>query len=388
LSIGKLMSSPLHNPLLAQLRALTADLRSSTAEADRLARLPNRVARSLKELGLFRLWIPRRFAGLELSLMQALELYELAGQIDGSIGWATMIGAGGGLFAAFLEPGAASEIFAAPDAVIAGSGAPQGDARRVGGGYRVSGHWRYASGAHYATTFTANCVVTQDGAPVLDASGGPLIRAMAFTPEQVEVLPAWDAVGMRGTGSHDFKVTDAFVPERRTFSVFTDAPRETGPLYRLPFEVLTELPISAVALGVVRHALDEFAQLTRHKRDGSGDGWLADEPGVQIEYAKSHARWYAARAAIHALAEKSWQIAQEGRSLDSRQAAEITAGCVHGVSQLQEAVATLGALAGMTAITKSLALAKAIRDLQTLAAHVAVSPRLWRTSGSMLLSAP
>jgi hypothetical protein len=45
-------------------------------------------------------------------------------------------------------------------AVIAGSGAATGRAEVVPGGYRVSGRWRFVSGAQYATTSTANCLVT------------------------------------------------------------------------------------------------------------------------------------------------------------------------------------------------------------------------------------
>src|SRR5690606_333711 len=109
--------------------------------------LPDEVVNLLVRHRLFRLWIPRRYDGLELTLPDALAVYERAAQIDGSLGWAVMIGAGGGLFAAYLEESAAREIFGPASAVIAGSGAPDGRAERAAGGYRVSGRWRYASGA-------------------------------------------------------------------------------------------------------------------------------------------------------------------------------------------------------------------------------------------------
>src|SRR5690606_31364514 len=150
----------------------------------------------------------------------------------------------------------ARAVFGPSDAVIAGSGAPDGRAERVPGGYRVQGRWRYASGAPYATTFTANCIVTRGGEPVRGDDGEPLVRAMAFPRDAVEIVETWDAAGMRATSSHDFRVEDVFVPESMSFSVFMDAPREPGPLYRLPFQVLTELPVLAVAIGIARHALD------------------------------------------------------------------------------------------------------------------------------------
>jgi alkylation response protein AidB-like acyl-CoA dehydrogenase len=373
--------------LLAQLAELTSSLRAHANEADRLRQLPERVVRTLIELRLFRLWIPRRYGGLELPLPQTLEIYEAAARIDGSVGWAVMIGSGGGLFAAYLDPAVASELFAPANAVVAGSGAPDGRAERVAGGYRVSGRWRYASGANYATTFTANCVVTEDGKPLVDADGKPLIRAMAFTPSQVAVLPSWDTSGMRGTGSHDFEVRDVLVPDQRSFSVFTDTPREAGVLYRLPFGVLTELPITAVAVGIARHALDAFAVLAKQKKPQGSDTSLADDPTVQTQYATSHARWRLNQAALYALAEQSWQLVLGGCPLRTHELAEITASCTLCVSELEAAVGDLARLAGMSAIAQDDELARSSRDLQTLAAHVAVSPRHWRSSGRALLSA-
>jgi alkylation response protein AidB-like acyl-CoA dehydrogenase len=372
--------------ILARLDELATMFRDSAAEGDRLARLPKHIVRALIQHGLFRLWIPKRCGGFELDLPEALRVYEAAARLDGSIGWAVMIGSGGGLFAAYMEAATANAIFAHPEAVVAGSGAPEGRAIREKGGYRVSGCWRFASGAHYATTFTANCVVMESGTPVSDSIGKPLIRAMAFEAPQVAILPVWDPSGMRGTGSDDFEVRDAFVPEHRTFSVFTDAPRETGPLYRLPFGVLTELPVTAVAVGIAGHALDAFAVLARVKKThGGGGALLASDPVVQTTFGTAHATWQLARSALDTIAHKAWDIARSNRALSPSDLAEITAGCALSVAKLRAAIGELIALAGMTAIQPDSDLARAWRDLQALAAHGSVSPRHLATSGMALL---
>src|SRR5256885_1584650 len=115
---------------------------------------------------------------------------------------------------------------------LAGSGAHDGRAQRERGGYRLSGCWHYASGAHYATPFTANCLVMEGGKLVYGADGKPLIRAMALEPPQVAILPVWDPTGMRGTGRDCFEVGDTVVPEARSFPVFTAQRAEPGPPYR------------------------------------------------------------------------------------------------------------------------------------------------------------
>jgi len=363
-------------------------VRGQAAEAERRAALSDDVVADIVRHRLFRLWIPRRYGGLELTLPEALEVYQAAARIDGSFGWSVMIGAGGGLFAAYLDPDRALEIFGPAAAVIAGSGAADGRAERVDGGYRVSGRWRYASGAPYATTFTANCVVTTGGEPVRDAAGSPLVRAMSFPRGDVEIIETWDTTGMRATASHHFRVDDVFVPERNTFSVFTDAPLEPGPLYRLPFEVLTELPITAVAVGIARHALDAFKVLAAQKTPYGAAAVLADDPLALAAFARAHAAWRAAERVTFDLAERAWRSAVDGRALGMDERAEITAACTHGVATLQEATDELVTLAGMTGVEQASELGRAGRDLATLAAHFSVAPRQLARAGGELLRAP
>jgi len=366
------------------LQRLESLVRHRSATADRAVDLDDEIVAALKESGFFKVWVPKRYGGAELDLPQTLRLYEAAASIDGAIGWAVMIGAGGGLFAAYLQPAAAQKSFAPPDAVVAGSGAPGGRAERTAGGYRASGRWRYASGARYATIFTANCVVTENGQPVLNDAGQPLIRAMSFAPADVTIIPAWDTTGMRATGSHDIEVRDVFVTSDTTFSVFTDAARESGPLYRLPFDVLTQLPVAAVASGVARHALDAFAALTAKKSLRQGTP-LSDSATVRSQYSRSHARWLNTHLALHALAARTWETLISRGPPNPREQAEIAASCALFVEELQRAIEALAPLAGMDAAAIDGAFARARRDLQTLAAHASVSPLLHEQTGTVLL---
>jgi alkylation response protein AidB-like acyl-CoA dehydrogenase len=276
-------------------------------------------------------------------------------------------------------------LFSPAGAVVAGSGAPNGRAERVLNGYRASGRWSYASGASYATILTANCVVTSNGIPVLDGRAKPVIRAMCFSPANVTVSRSWNATGMRGTGSHDIEVREVFVPEEHSFSVLTDAAREPGPLYRLPFEVLTQLPVAAVASGIARHALDACADLIAQKTAAGNRTPLAEIESVRSQYAQNHARWLSVHLALHALGSRTWETALSGTSLTARELAEIAASCAHFVSELQSAVAGIARIAGMNAVLHDSPLARAWRDLQTLAAHASVSALLYGQAGTALL---
>jgi alkylation response protein AidB-like acyl-CoA dehydrogenase len=366
--------------LLGRLDSLAADFAPHLDEAERQARLPQAIAGPLLREGFFRLWIPAANGGLELPLGDALRIYEAAAAVDGSLGWAVMIGAGGGMFAAWLPVAGAQELFSPPLALVAGSGAASGFAERVPGGYRVRGAWRFASGAHYASVFTAACVVTVGGQPVLDAAGKPLVRAMSIAPADVRILETWDATGMRGTGSHDFEVHAALVPEHHSFSVITDAPRETGPLYQLPFTVLTELPVSAVGLGIARHALQEFKRSApAQKAAGAGNAAIA------TRFAHAQAVLELAAAAVAGVAEEAWRTVTRGAHLDAQQLARITAICCVSQEQLRQALGALASVAGMAAIDRRSGFSRAWRDLQTLGAHGSLAPQRLIGAGGTLL---
>ena len=365
--------SPAAAQLLRRLDSLAFEFAPHFEAAEQRARLPAEIVGPLLHEGFFRLWIPASAGGLELSLADALRIYEAAAALEGSLGWAVMIGAGGGLFAAWLPPEGAQELFAPTAALVAGSGAPSGFAERVPGGYRVRGAWRFASGAHYASVFTAACVVTAGGNPEPDAQGRPLIRAMSIAPADVRILDTWDSTGMRATGSHDFEVRDALVPEHHSFSVLTDAPRAPGALYRLPFAVLTELPVSAVGLGIARLALREFAL--------SGIRSAA----ASTRFAQAQAVLVMAAAAVAQLAEEAWQTVAQGGRLDAAQLARITATCCLSQEQLRQAIGALASVAGMRAIERRSGFSRAWRDLQTLGAHGSLAPQRLEAAGAALL---
>jgi alkylation response protein AidB-like acyl-CoA dehydrogenase len=340
----------------------------------------------LLRYGLFRLWVPKKCAGFELDLPEALEVFESAARLDGSTGWSVMVGSFGGLFASHLDDATANTVFSRPETVVASAIVPDGRAVRVAGGYRVSGCWHYATGAHHATAFMMNCIVMEGGTLTFGENGRPITRALILDSSQVAILPVWDSSGLRGTGSDDFEVREVFVPEQRSFSLTHPMPREPGALYRLPLTMVMELSITAVALGIMRHALDDFASLARSKKAVGLGASLADDPSVQTRYAEARATWGLIKAGMDSLARRVWQDALANRMLSDTELSEVTASCALCIGRLRAAASELIALCGMSAIQPDSELARAWRDLQALAAHGAVSPRHLTKIGAMLLA--
>lgn len=369
--------------LIDAARSAAPIIREHALDAEQAGRMSATVIDALLERGLFRLWVPEAYGGVEIDLVSALRVYEILSEADGAAGWTVMIGAGAGWFGGFLDPVAATEIFAPAEAVIAGSGAPTGIACPEPGGYRVSGRWSYASGAHHATWFTANCSV--EGRKSADGSGAPLIRSIAVPAAAVRIHETWSVTGMRGTGSDDIEIEDIFVPDTHVFSAFDDAPREAGPLYRVPFATIAELAFAAVALGVARNAMHEFRELARNKRPMGATTALLDDTDVQARYAHAEGAVGSARAFTFDLAAQAWETVSRGDAIDVRDQARIRLAAVDTVHRCAAAIDLLQARAGMSPLHSESVFGRAWQDLHAITQNAVVSAGLYAGVGRELL---
>ena len=140
-------------------------IRSESATAEALGTLTPVQLELMREQGWFRLLIPRSIGGLEYDLPDLLELRKRPPPVRMAVSGGSWRSVGrAGFFAGFVDRSVALELFGSPDVCVAGTGFPAGVAVSVPGGYRVSGHWRYASGAPHATLYTANCRIIEGGA--------------------------------------------------------------------------------------------------------------------------------------------------------------------------------------------------------------------------------
>ncbi len=372
-------------PYLDALADMAPLVAAEAERSEREARTTAPVAERIVDAGLYRLYLPRSIGAPELDLAPALEVFEAAARLDGSFGWAVTIGSGGGLFAGALEPATAAEIFGPREALIAGSGKPGGTARPVDSGYLAGGHWNFASGAHHATFFTANCIL--EGERPADGGDGPVIRAMAFPAGEVEIVEAWDPAGMRGTGSHDFRVESSLVPYRRSFDVFGEWTFETGPLYRYPFQHHAETSFAAVALGIGRHAIDEFLALAGSRNSLYTGEPLGDRQGARVRLGEAEATVSAARAWFFEVARSTWEAVAGGASLEREEAARVSLASIHAANSAARAATLLFEAGGSASLDAGSPLARAWRDVHALTKHVAVSPLGYEAAAAGLLDA-
>jgi len=158
---------------------------------------------------------------------------------------------------------------------------PNGTATKVDGGYRVTGRKIFASqvpvGDVFSTMFTFE-----------DPEAGRQVLAMGIpvASEGIDVLDTWDAMGMRGTGSHDVQMTDVFVSDAQVMSK-----RPYGVIDPPLMAIISNAmpPVAAVYLGVAEGARDRALEGIRNSAK-------ALDPITQrlvglIDYKTRVARW-------------------------------------------------------------------------------------------------
>src|SRR5207237_7964727 len=93
------------------------------------------------------------------------------------------------------------------------------------------------------------------------------MRTLLFRKASAKFTDIWHVIGLRGTGSDSYTVSDLFVPENYTVLRQSDPkPRQPGPLYAFSSSNIYASGFAGVALGVARSTLDAFVALARDKR--------------------------------------------------------------------------------------------------------------------------
>lgn len=347
----------------AALAALRRSVALAQAEA---ARFPDPVAAVIREHGLWKLWVPERFGGAQRDLPSSLALFQAAAAIDGGIGFALAIGAGGGLFGAWLPEQTAREIFGPRDALIAGSGAPGGVATPVADGFVVDGRWRYASLVHQATWVTASTRRRDTDA----------VMAVAVPAARVRVVDDWQVHALRATDSQTIEISGLHVPASHTFSL-AHAPRLAGTLYRFPFEALAAAAFAAVAVGIAAGAVDSFAAKLEHRAPAG--------PGMAERLSRAAGRQRSASAYLMATVQAAWQELPDASGLSDASDAGVHLAAVSATAQAVAAVEELAEVAGMGLLDERDRFSRCWRDVHGVAQHALVSQSRHAALGERLL---
>jgi alkylation response protein AidB-like acyl-CoA dehydrogenase len=365
---------------------VAADIRATAAQAEAERCLPPALMRRLTDAGLFSIYTPRAFGGLELPLPAALRVVEEVSVHDGSAGWTVALGFANDMFASVLPDESAARLFKNGSALIAGSPGFAVRAEQVEGGYLIDGQWQFCSGAPNADWMTVAAPIFDGHGPRMGPAGPEMVMAF-MPPSDVEIVDTWHVTGLRASGSHDLRAERLFVPLAMTGSIGIPAgPRALRPstLTRIPF--MTALGVAqspAVCLGIARRAIEEFRALALTKEPPFAPK-LAEHVQAQVGLARAEALVRSARSYWRETIDSLWDAVSQGGEISLEYRTGVRLAALTATENSAAAVDILYRLAGSTAIFQSSTLARCWRDVHTAAQHMQVQDGRWETAGRIL----
>jgi len=270
--------APSLDELVRRARALRPLLIENQAETERLTQPPLVVQQALVDAGFYKIITPKRYGGWEMGVWPFVKITMEIGRGCPSTGWCYSLGYGHTFTAAaFFPPEAQEEMFTDAGGYLcaASFGYPRGTARRVDGGYVVTGDFPYGSGSPYSNFYMGETIAPA-GSPH-GPEGTPLF--FAVHRNQYELLDDWGAImGLKGSGSQTVRLKDSFIPDNlvvaTNFSALSaDAEGMThgyklhgNSLYRIPQLALAANYGNAVMVGGAYAALDEYEHVAKTKK--------------------------------------------------------------------------------------------------------------------------
>ena len=334
---------------------------------ERSRELPPTIVSTLIDNGMFRLLQPRFLGGAELDPVTYIRVIEELASHDASTGWCVEQANGCSMVAAFLDPDIAQQIFGPPDGIVAWGPVGPAELSAVTGGFRLTGTWNFASGSHHASWLGAHVVALgPDGEPLRHADGAEILRTLLFPKSCATMTDTWHVVGLRGTGSDRYSVTDLFIPKRH--SVLRDlkaTPRCPGRLYRFSSGSLYAAGVAAVSLGTARGMITEFTALATQKVARGARQRLCENQVIQSQLAQAEARLRSARAFLLTSFHEIWEAIDDDSELTPAQNALIRLATTWAIHQAREVVNTLYHDAGATAIFDDHPFERRFRDMHT-----------------------
>ena len=371
--------------LLDRVRALAPLVERDAEAAEQGRSLTRAVVDALADAGVFRMLLPVERGGSGLSACDAIPVIEELARQDASVGWCSGTASlNSGIVHARVGESALEEIFENDRSVCAGTLSPFGRARRVSGGHRISGRFKFGSGVRFATTATAGCFVVDDHDDPILGDGSPRIIAFCIRPEDIELHDNWEVAGLEATGSGDFSVRDVFVPDDWSFDL-DGPPRRGEPIFALPLMAATYFWHMGFGLGVARRALEEVRTIAESKVRLSSQVTLIDRPGFQRDFARHEASVRAARGLCLDTYASIWEKHQRGDSLPLDDRADIAQAAIQVSEVATRTTEFAFRAAGAHAVYRSVRLQRCLRDMWTGRQSVAMSDEVWERIGQVRL---
>lgn len=377
--------------VIANAKALAPRLAERAMEADRNGAVPAETLRDMDAAGLFRVLQPKRWGGYELDPRVFYKVQMALAEGCMSTAWIYgVIGVHNWELPLFSEQ-AQQDVWGKNSATrIASTYMPVGKAEKVDGGWRFSGRWGFSSGVEHCEWVFLGALL-----PKADGSAGLEHHTFLLPKSDYQIVPNWDVLGLRATGSHDIVVDNVFVPAYRVNPTNDHSEAgcpgraiNKGWLYRIPFIQVFQRAVSTACIGALDGAIAEFRQRAA-AHIGKHGAKTAEDVNAQLAVTEAMMATDAMKLVLMRNFERIVECAKTGdampveeRLLQRAQSAQVPKVCARHVDDLLRATAASGAY-------KSNPIERLFRDIHQSRGHIANNTDLYmRAHGAVMLGLP
>ena len=352
-------------------------LQETAQKAEDERRIPDETVAMMQEAGLFRVLQPKRWGGYEMDPQVFFEVQMALAQGCMSTAWIYGVIAVHNWQIALFDLQAQEDVWNDDTSVlIASSYMPVGKVEEVDGGFKFSGRWAFSSGCDHCDWIFLGGIV-----PPSETNPNPDYRTFLVPKSDYEVVDTWHTFGLKGTGSKDIVVKDAFVPEYRTHRAMDGFmgtnpgidSKET-PLYKLPFGQIFPRAVSTASIGALQGAINFYKEIAAVRVGSNTGSKTAEDPHAQMALANAQALVDKLKLKLMSNFDLLMDNARAGKDtdIDTRiqyrfEASTVPEECLQAVLELQK-------MLGGRAIFTSSRLQRSVLDILAGRAHVANNP--------------
>lgn len=361
---------------IRHIHASAQTLREDALDGDRCANLTARTVAVLKDSGGTRLLQAKDLGGYEAHPNEFFDWVMAVGVEQPSAGWIAGVVGVHPWEISFMHPKLQNEIFGVdPDTWTASPYAPFGRAKPVDDGFLLTGEWPYSTGTDF-------CRWAILGGIVMDATGQqppgpPDVRHFVLPRADYEIVAdSWNVMGLKGTGSKNVRMQDAFVPAYRVSEakkvaegVYADERRPGNPLYAMRFGIVFSSAIAAGTLGIAEGALRAHREHIAGRVSVSGNVAKSD-PAHLNALAVAEADLAASKCHFKSMVSELYDHVSGGHRITPEQALAFRRNQVRATDRVFESIAPLARLAGSSGVQESNDIERWWRDLQTGITHI------------------
>jgi alkylation response protein AidB-like acyl-CoA dehydrogenase len=362
------------HPVVQGLQELGDKVAQEVEDSEGRGFITDEAARLLRETGVVRMLQPKDFGGDEAHPREFYEvLLELAARAP-SIGWVSGVVGVHPFEFAQADRRLQEEVWGKdPDTWIASPYAFIGRAKRVDGGFVLTGQWPFSSGTDHCDWVVLGGRAEKQGGPENEFTE-PLHFILPRADYQI-LQDSWKVMGLAGTGSKDVLVKEAFVPDYRTLEVprlnsreYASRNRPGSALYQVPFDLLFPGAIAAATIGIADGVVRRFSEYSRDRVSRMGVK-ATQNPYHMSALGAAIADIDAARVQILTDITQAYEVAQRGERVTDAMQARARVHQVRAVHRAADAAASVFKNAGGNANRLSNPIQRQWRDLSVALGH-------------------